>query len=173
MKKLLPIVLILLGIGGGIGAGIALKPAPPVPETMAEGAPCGDDPNAEDVLEITTPELDKPERPDDVSFEYAELKNQFVVPVIRGENVSSMVIIAITLEVVSGTAEDVFTVEPRLRDSFLQAFFDHAANGGFDGAFANNQNLMRLRRSLMERGVDILGDRLNDVLITDIARQDM
>ena len=53
MKKLLlPIVLLLVGIGAGVGAGILLKPAPDVTpeageELLAANTPCGDiDPHA-------------------------------------------------------------------------------------------------------------------------------
>lgn len=66
----------------------------------------------------------------------------------------------------------VFAIEPKLRDSFLQALFDHASRGSFDGAFANTENLIRMRRALEENATKILGDVVNDVLVTDIARQD-
>ena len=42
MGKILPILLAILGIGAGVGAGIFLKPSP---EEMAMANPCGEDPN--------------------------------------------------------------------------------------------------------------------------------
>ncbi len=37
--KILPLILAVVGVGGGIGAGLALKPEP---AEMAMGNPCGD-----------------------------------------------------------------------------------------------------------------------------------
>lgn len=79
---------------------------------------------------------------------------------------------ALSLEVTAGSSDAVYAIEPKLRDTFLQALFDHASRGGFDGAFATTENLIRMRRSLKENASKILGDIVNDVLVTDIARQD-
>lgn len=177
IKKLLPILLILIGGGGGIAAGLFLKPAPAVEVALDGENPCGDDPNAavlaSDKRDADEEEDEKPSRPEDVSFEYAKLDNQFVVPLFRNESVDAVVVLALSLEMIAGTTDTVYTIEPKLRDSFLQVMFDHAALGGFDGAFANNANLRRLRRALLESATGILDDRVNDVLITNIAKQDM
>ncbi|MGB7319327.1 MAG: flagellar basal body-associated FliL family protein [Planktotalea sp.] len=171
IKKLLPIVLILIFGGAGIAAGLILKPEPK--EAHAELGPCGDDPNAAGkTAKKDTHEADKPEAPEDVSFDYVKLNNQFIVPVIKNDTVRSIAIVALSLEVKLGTSDQVYAIEPKLRDTFLQALFDHASLGGFDGAFATTENLIRIRRSLKEQAVNVLGDIVNDVLITDIARQD-
>lgn len=181
LKKLLPVIMILIGGGAGVAAGIFLQ-APP--EVSAEDST---DTEVKDKDGKAQDDKDKPAKePNDtedaygsgggekgVGFEYAKMSNQFVVPLVRGEVVRSMVVMSLSLEVKYGTTDDVYTVEPRLRDSFLRVMFDHAAIGGFDGAFANNQNLKRLRRALKEEAYATLGDRLNDVLITDIVRQDL
>ena len=171
MKKLLPIVLILIFGGAGVAAGLMLKPDPK--ETLAKLGPCGDDPNAQtsESKEVKSDRASgKPA--EDLSFEYVKLNNQFIVPVIKGELVRSVAIVALSLEVKTGTKDQVYLVEPKLRDVFLQALFDHASLGGFDGAFATTENLIRMRRSLKENAVAVLGDIVNDVLVTDIARQD-
>ena len=77
-----------------------------------------------------------------------------------------------SIEVKEGASDKVYAVEPRLRDSFLQALFDQASLGGFDGDFATTENLLRMRRSLKQSAVAVLGDVVNGVLVTDIARQD-
>lgn len=171
IKKLIPVVLILVFGGAGIAAGLMLKPAPE--EAHAELGPCGDDPNAHvETNTQSTPDLDKPVAPEDVAFDYVKLNNQFIVPVIKKDIVKSIAVVAISLEVKAGTSDRVYSVEPKLRDTLLQALFDHASLGGFDGAFATTENLIRMRRSLKEHAVAVLGDIVNDVLITDIARQD-
>ena len=67
----------------------------------------------------------------------------------------------------------VFSKEPKLRVSFLQVMFDHANIGGFSGSFTTNENLGILRRSLREAARAELGKDATDVLILEIARQDM
>jgi len=172
IKKILPLVLIIIGGGAGVAAGLVLKPAPAADVALDETHPCGD-PQAHAEAKTEKEEAPKSASPEDISFEYAKLSNQFIVPIIRDEVVTAMAVMTLSIEVKSGTVDDVYSVEPRLRNEFLQAMFDHAAIGGFDGAFANNQNLKRLRFALKEKAYGVLGDRVNDVLITDIARQDM
>ncbi|WP_407493740.1 flagellar basal body-associated protein FliL [Pseudooceanicola sp. MF1-13] len=164
MKKLLPLILIILGIGAGAGAGLALRPAPQ-PEDMAMNNPCGDGTGA--------PVAKEPEEevlPED--REYVKLNNQFIVPVVADGRVGALVVMSISVEVKLGARETVFLREPKLRDVFLQEMFDHANQGGFQGAFTNSNTLDVLRNSLKEAGSHVMGDQLLDVLITDIARQD-
>ncbi len=155
LRKLLPILLILIGVGSGIGAGVMLRPVPePAPETGHE---------------VTAPvaEVDPAKMP-----EYAKLNNQFVIPVVEKGRVAAMVILALSLEVENGKTEEVFTREPKLRDVFLQILFDHANAGGFNGSFTDGANLILLRKSLLESAKSVLGSVVTDVLISDIARQD-
>ena len=53
--------------------------------------------------------------------EYVKLSNQFVVPVVKNERVSSLVVLSLSVEVKAGTSQDMFSHEPKLRDLFLQA----------------------------------------------------
>lgn len=151
MKRLLvPLFLILLGLGGGIGAGLMLRPAEDHPEAAEDTAP----------------------HPPAVPPDYVKLSNQFIVPLIEEERITSMVVLSLSLEVPAGTADTVFAKEPRLRDSFLQILFDHANTGGFRGSFTDGSNLTVLRRTLLEAARAVLHEGVTDVLITDIARQD-
>ena len=171
IKKLLPIVLILVFGGAGIAAGLKLKPEPE--EAHAEQGPCGDDPNATlETVVHSAPKENKPDNNEDVSFDYVKMNNQFIVPIIKKDIVKAIVVVAISLEVKTGTSDQVYLIEPKLRDTFLQALFDHASLGGFEGSFATTENLIRIRRSLKANATAVLGDIVNDVLITDIARQD-
>lgn len=162
MGKILPILLALLGIGAGVGAGLMLKPE----EQHAElENPCGEMPAKSDA------EPDGDHAPADV--EYLKLNNQFIVPVVSEARVSSMMVIALSVEIPQGRSQEVYAREPKLRDAFLQVFFDHANVGGFAGAFTSSRNLDALRRALRETAQSHFGDMVQDVLITDIARQDV
>jgi flagellar protein FliL len=152
MRKLLPVILALLGLGAGAGAGLVLRPAPePMPEA-----------------EATAEHAEEPEVPP----EYVKLNNQFVVPVVENGRVTAMVILSLSLEVTAGSTEAVFAKEPKLRDVFLQVLFDHANAGGFKGSFTDGSNMVMLRRALLETAMAAMGDVIKDVLIVDIVRQD-
>lgn len=168
MKKLLlPLVLLIIGAGSGVGAGLFLFP--PSHDDLAEN-PCGEVPASDDHGETDVaadPETD-PE-----GSEYARLNNQFVVPVIEDGRVAAMVVLSLSVEVPVGGKEFVFTQEPKLRDVFLQVLFDHANIGGFEGAFTSSRNMGILRTALRDSAVGAMGDRVLDVMIVDIVRQDV
>lgn len=167
MRKLLPVILALFGIGGGVGAGLMLKPDLPAESDLLEAAdPCGD--------QVATSEA-KPEQtgPAPDMQEYVKLNNQFIVPVVLGDRVNSLVVLSLSIGVTKGQAGTVFDREPKLRDALLQVLFNHANIGGFQGAFTESANMAVLRRALNDAGRSVLGDVMGDILITDLARQDV
>ncbi len=149
IRKLLPIILALLGLGIGIGAGIFLRPV-------------------HEAAVVAEPEPIDPA----LMPEYIKLSNQFVVPVMVKGKVSAMVILSLSLEVKQGTTTAVYQLEPKLRDVFLQVLFDHANTGGFSGAYTDGANLLLLRKALLEAAKGVLKEDASDVLIIDIVRQD-
>lgn len=166
MKLLLPLILLFVGVGAGVGAGMMTQK--PVEEVSIH--PCGD----EDVAETKVAHTPEEETPEEIATkEFVKMNNQFVIPVVEDEVVASLVVVSLSLEVLAGQKEAVFNREPKLRDAFLQVMFDHANLGGFSGAFTDTQILDRLRRSLMDVGQTIMGDVVTDILILDIARQDV
>ncbi len=149
IRKLLPILLGLIGLGLGLGAGIFLRPAHETPAVVEEVP------------------LDPALAP-----EYIKLASQFIIPVMAKGRVSAMVILSLCLEVTNGTTAEVYDVEPKLRDVMLQVMFDHANSGGFDGSYTDGANLLLLRKALLEAAKGVLKDKVTDVLIIDIVRQD-
>lgn len=159
MKKLLPIILVLVGSGAGVGAGIFLRPEPMV-----------EDPSGSEATMAV--EVEQVEDGEDIDHEYVKMNNQFVVPVVDGDQVTALVVLSLSLEVPAGQKDAIYAKEPKLRDSFLQVLFDHANIGGFEGAFTNANNLAVLRGALREVAQKDMGDQITDVLIIEIARQD-
>lgn len=159
MGKILPLILLLVGVGAGGGAGIFLKPA--------EDEACVEEPCETQIEEEAEQEL-----PEDEPT-YVAMKNQFVVPVIQDAKVRSLVVLSLSLELKTDDTESIFTREPKLRDVFLRALFDHAHIGGFDGAFTESGRLSILRVALLEAAQSVIGNDVQDILITDIVRQEM
>ena len=189
IKKLVPVLLALFGLAGGVGAGLTLKPAPAedaaqrettavgehaaAPEGEAKGGtePAADaSPAADHSATQAPPETAEGETP---LFDYVKLNNQFVIPVVKDGQVASMVILALSLEVTVGGSEQVYLLEPKLRDVLLQVMFDHANSGGFSGDFTQSTNMVVLRDALREAAIKTLGSMVSEVLIIDIARQDL
>jgi len=155
LSKLLPVILLIIGTGGGIGAGIMLA-APP--EDHAAGGGEGGMPAAA-AEEETAEDSEENQR------EYIKINNQFVVPVVERDQLTSLVVISLSLEARKGTTEKVHALEPKLRDVFLQVLFDHANMGGFRGAFTRSDVLEPLRTALREAAQKHIGKGVYDVLI--------
>lgn len=152
MRKLIPVILILLGIGGGLGAGLVLRPVPEAEEVTGHAA-------------------HPPALPANIDIGVFEIPNQFMVPLIVEDRIASVLILTLALEIDEAQRATVSTDLPRLRDAMLQVMFDHANSGGFSGAFTANTTLAALRRALLEAGQKISGqDVIVKVLITDILR---
>lgn len=168
IRKLLPILLLLLGTGAGLGAGVFLRPAQDVTD-HAEPADGGVTHAGETSHGNDTAQAGKSPG---AERDYVKMSNQFVVPVVENGAVSSVVLLALSIEIEPGHRDAIFLREPKLRDSFLQVLFDHANVGGFRGAFTDNNNLDVLRAALREVAMRDAGGHVTDVLIHDIARQD-
>jgi len=166
MKRLIPIIAVVVALTGGAGAGLFLAPKDAC--AAAEPAPASSD---EDMTDCAP--KDEMSDKKDVPTEYATMNRQFVIPVMRGGQVQAMVVATLALEVAEGTSEAAYSAEPKLRDAFLQVFFVHAHSGGFDGAFTQASAMTDLRERLYEVAKPVLGDALKSVLITDIVRQDL
>jgi len=158
MAKILPILFLLFGIGGGIGAGVLVEAGP---GTIGSGQRNGSD-NPSAVIK----EDDHP------ATEFIKMSNQFVVPVVQGDSITALVVVSLSIEVRAGNSERVYAREPRLRDAFLRVMFDHANMGGFQGAFTRAENMGLLRSALREVAEQEIGSDLVDILIVDIVRQD-
>lgn len=171
IKKILPIVLLLIGTGAGVGAGIFLRPE--ATEIQSHDVEEVDEHKESADHKEMDDHANEDEEPGQSENEYVKLNNQFVVPLIKGEKIASLVVIALSLEVPVGTKDNIFLHEPKLRDSFLQVLFDHANIGGFEGSFTEVNRMAVLRTSLREVAQRDLGkSAISDVLILEIARQD-
>lgn len=171
MKKvILPILLMLIGIGGGVGAGLMLMGDPEEELAMDMENPCGD------VGHTMTEEMAHEPDPEPIPLEdreYARMNNQFVVPVVKDDRVNALMVMSLSIEVAAGGQEAVFSHEPRLRDAFLQVMFDHANIGGFNGAFTSSANMRILREGLKAAADEVMMGHISDVLIVEIVRQDV
>ena len=171
MKKLIPFVFLLAGLGGGISAGMFLAPSG-APKEAAKQEKSEAEPKKPEE-KSAKPNSDKTGKKAGLSeFEYLKLTKQFVVPVVESDRIAALVTMSLSLEITPGMTEAFYAYEPKLRDGFLQVMFDHANTGGFDGAFTDSDNLNVLRKALLEVARKDLGDDVSEVLIMSVNRQD-
>jgi len=175
MKRIVPIVFLVAGLGVGMAAGVFLAPSDLPDGQTSINRSDGD----EDDTRTDAKEPDKPweghgtkENDTDGAFEYLKMTKQFVVPVVRSDEIEALVTLSLSLETRPGLSQEFYDIEPKLRDAFLQVLFDHANMGGFDGEFTRSDNLGVLRRSLLEVAKKDLGDDVNRILIMSVSRQD-
>ncbi|MDA7964360.1 flagellar basal body-associated protein FliL [Ruegeria sp.] len=165
IKKLLPIIFLIVGFAAGAGGGIMLmSPDKDMPKDEAA---------KEKPKKEKSAKSKKKSKDDKASaYEYLKLTKQFVVPVVADDEISALVTMSLSIETKPGIEEAFYAIEPKLRDGFLQVLFDHANTGGFDGAFTQSSNLKTLRKSLLEVARKDLGEDVSRVLIMSVARQD-
>ncbi len=169
MKLLLPVVFLLVGLGAGIGAAKFLAPEK-TPEVASEDKDAKKETKRADKKQKAEKKSDKGDKAG--GFEYLKLTKQFVVPVVKDDQISAMVTMSLSLEANPAITETFYAIEPKLRDGFLQVLFDHANTGGFDGIFTESDTLTVLRKALLEVAQKDLGADVSQVLIMSVNRQD-
>ncbi len=163
MSKILPVLIVLAGLLGGFGAGLALRPDPE--PTLGD--------EASDAAEALSAAMTVPDAARSAAFDIVRISDQFAVPVLSDGHVGAIVVLSVSLEM-TGTVDGLAPAhEARLRDRFLQVLFDHANSGGFAGNFTLSTNMTALRTALFEAARAVLGDTVGGVLITDIYRRDI
>lgn len=177
MGKLLPLILALVGLAAGVGAGIALKPDSAAKED-AHHETEGDGHGSAEPAPAKSAAAPKGHGSGHggeaaTASEFVKMNNQFVVPVLSDGGISAMVVMSLSVEVVAGAKEAVFQREPRLRDAILRQLFDHSNSGGFDGAFFSSQSLDRLRAAMRETAISTVGPVVLDILIVDLVKQNV
>lgn len=179
MKLLIPVIFLLVGVGGGVGAAIVLAPTPDPAEdgdVAAEDADAveetGEDGQAADDGEAASATDEGEDAGDAKPVEFLNMENQFIVPLVDDGVVHGLVVVTISLEVVEGTIAAVHQLEPKIRDRFLQVLFNHANNGGFAGNFTDFRYIQSLKDELLRNAQVVAGRDVSDILILDLVRQD-
>lgn len=165
IKKLLPLLALAAGLAsGGAAAVFVARDSHDVEDVALERKPStqGSGPT------LTGVNQDAPD-----SFEIVKMPSQFVVPVITNARVRAMIILNVALEVETGSGDQVRALEPKLRDEFLAELFGLAAHDGFTDGLITRQTLEIVKHALTERSKEVLKLSFVNVLITDMARQDV
>lgn len=158
LKKILMLLLPVLALIGGAVGGEILKGKP---EIDASTPASGED----EASRAGEGDHDKGENA------YFRFPTQFFVPIMQNGDTFATMIVALTLEMPKTSEEKVLANEHRLRDALLRALMIHANTGGFSGNYTSDQQMDRLRASLLKAATDTAGPDVTGILVEDIARQ--
>ena len=155
MKKLLPILIIVVGIAAGAGAGMFMKPAPV------------SDPEDDHAADGPTEQDEKAER------SFVKIGKQTIVPVVNDGETRALMLFELAVDVPATRVDQVHEMEPRLRDAFLRELFQMSYTGAFLTNFTEERVIEELRRNLTNAARTYLGHNQAEVLILDVMRQEM
>ena len=104
---------------------------------------------------------------------YYKFSREFVVPIMRGGQVKSLVILHISLETDSSTAEALFSEEPKLRDNIMTTLIELSNDGRTLVEVTDVNNYETIRALILMNLKDAIDDGIKNVLIVDVAKQDL
>ncbi len=104
---------------------------------------------------------------------YYKFSREFVVPIMRGGQVKSLVILHISLEADSSTTEKLFSEEPKLRDNIMTTLIGLSNDGRTLERPTEVSNYETIRAMVLMNLQDAISDKIKNVLIVDVAKQDL
>ena len=171
MKKIIAIVLVIIGIVGGGAAGMFLKPAPEAdPESEAKDA----ENESTDGKGDESAEAGAEDGVDTAPASFVKIGRQTIVPVLDEGQTKALMLFELAIDVSAEANDRALEMEPRLRDAFLRELFQMSYTGAFEEAFTDERVIDELRQNLVRAARKHLGKKaVKDVLILDVMRQEM
>lgn len=103
---------------------------------------------------------------------YYKFSRQFIVPVVDGSSIDSLVILDLNLEIEPGLSEDAYALEPKIRDSLMTELLALSNEGRFESRLTDPANYAEIRARLLAAARVVMPKGVKEVLILDMARQD-
>lgn len=107
------------------------------------------------------------------SSSYYKFSREFVVPIMRGGHVNSLVILHISLETDNSTSERLFSEEPKLRDNIMTTLIALSNDGRTLEEPTNINNYETIRSMILMNLRDSIDTGIQNVLIVDMAKQNL
>jgi len=104
---------------------------------------------------------------------YYKFSREFVVPIMRGGQVNSLVILHISLETDSATSERLFSEEPKLRDNIMTTLIGLSNDGRTLEQPTDINNYETIRSMILMNLKDSIDSGIQNVLIVDMAKQNL
>ena len=186
MQKIIALILVLAGAGGGIALGLQLKSggganghdAAKAGSHTAEGAashePAGEPAgghSGDSHGEAAASGADHGAAAT-ADRDYVKIGRQMIIPVVAGRETRALMLFDLALDVPRSMTELAYSAEPRLRDAFMRELFTMSNTGAFLTTYTDERVVAELRDRLQLAARRVMGDSKIDVLILDIMRQE-
>ena len=176
MKKILTPILLIVGIFAGSAGANFLKA--PAAEKASEEKHDGDSEKAG--KDGSKEKSDKKSSKKDSSkgggygeseTSYFKFSREFVIPLMRDNQVESLVILNLNLEIDSSESGSLFSKEPKLRDNIMSSLIELSNDGSTLDNFSQVESYETIRSVVLENLKRDLGAGILNVLILDMAKQ--
>ncbi len=107
------------------------------------------------------------------STTYYKFSREFVVPVLRGGRVKSLVILNINLEVDQKISGDLFSLDPKLRDNIMTTLITLSNDGHTFETITDVESYETVRSMILMNLKNVVPEGVQNVLILDMAKQDV
>ncbi len=116
---------------------------------------------------------DKKASPDGAGGYYFKFTREFIVPIMEGDRVKSLVILNINLETDPSKAQTLFSMEPKLRDNIMTTLIGLSNDGVTFESLTNVESYETIRSTILMNLKSVVATGIENVLILDMARQDL
>ena len=103
---------------------------------------------------------------------YLKFKRQFVVPVMQGGKIDSLVIMNFNLVLNDEAPGEIFSLEPKFRAAIVKELLDLSNSGAFDEDLTTPSTYEALRENMLKAVRRVSKYGVEDILILDVAKQD-
>jgi hypothetical protein len=107
------------------------------------------------------------------TVDYFKFTREFVIPVMRESRVESLVILNINLEVDSNVTSKLFAMEPKIRDNIMTTLIELSNDGATLEAIASLENYESIRATVLMNLQKVVPEGIKNVLIVDMAKQQL
>ncbi|WP_158535271.1 flagellar basal body-associated FliL family protein [Hyphomonas pacifica] len=170
MKQIVPAIVALLCILAGGGTAYFLKSNAPAPQSAGHG----DMAKGHDA-EKKAGKDGKSKHGEAAAGEvtFYKFSREFVVPMIEDDRVKSLVILNLNLEIDTSISQELFSKEPVLRDNIMTTLVKLSSGGKTMDSITDVDNYETLRSMILRNLQNEIPEGIHNVLILDMARQDL
>lgn len=104
---------------------------------------------------------------------YFKFTREFVVPIMHDRKVESLVILNINLEVDSEISQQMFSMEPKVRDNVMSTLIELSNDGSTFENITNVESYETIRAMVLQNLQRVISSEIRNVLIVDLAQQDL